>query len=466
MTVDVTTSFTGGNSVGKPSENFEIDSGGGERDDASDSSFDHTKYIWLHAFYHSLVATIGTGILGFPYAASHFGYAGSVILITAVSAYCYYTAILLVGLQEKDQGTYSEVCEGVMGARFARWTVRPLQYLNFFPVNAVMILVGGMAFAEMDSLLYNGGGGNGGDFGSESGALSLKTWTLIDAALVLLLSLLPDLNRAWQVSVMGAFAAFLITGYCVVGSLIAVADSDVPPSDAVVADKSEGSGYVFAVMAAFGDILFGYGFHAILPDIQASLHDHNTKDSKADMKKAVKASFGFAYLAYMLVALAGYGAFGASVDSTILQNLGDVLSKSSMVVVLVFVVIKTATEAAVYNQAAFTLTRDIFGLTLDSDHVDHHPRNWKIDVAIRFVWVVLGAMVAIYIPFFSDLTAITAAISMTPLTCLLPVIMWNRKAGETAPKWRLWLHYVLMFLATVMAVVALIGACAEIAIAL
>ena len=118
----------------------------------------------------------------------------------------------------------------------------------------------------------------------------------------------------------------------------------------------------------------------------------------------------------------------------------------------------------IYNQAAFTLTRDILGLTIESDHVDHHPRNWKIDAVIRFVWVVLGALVAIYIPFFSDLTAITAALSLTPLSCLLPVIMWNRKAGETAPKWRIWLHYLLMFLFAAMALVALVGACAEIAI--
>ena len=59
-------SFTSGNPSGKPSGHFEID---GDKDverklttdDSSESSVDHSKYIWLHAFYHLLVATIGTG---------------------------------------------------------------------------------------------------------------------------------------------------------------------------------------------------------------------------------------------------------------------------------------------------------------------------------------------------------------------------------------------------------------------
>ena len=31
---------------------------------------EHSKWIWFHAFYHSVVVCIGTGILGLPYAVS------------------------------------------------------------------------------------------------------------------------------------------------------------------------------------------------------------------------------------------------------------------------------------------------------------------------------------------------------------------------------------------------------------
>lgn len=109
-------------------------------DDSSCSSQNHSKYVWLHAFYHSIVTIIGTGILGFPYAISYLGWYGGesywtgmsflifasvkarwtknsinisrvsfstdnfvntgAIFITGISAYCYYTALLLIGLQE------------------------------------------------------------------------------------------------------------------------------------------------------------------------------------------------------------------------------------------------------------------------------------------------------------------------------------------------------------------------------
>jgi hypothetical protein len=63
---------------------------------------------------------------------------------------------------------------------------------------------------------------------------------------------------------------------------------------------------------------------------------------------------------------------------------------------------------------------------------------------------------------FSDLASITAAISITPTTFLLPVIMWNKKHGSLAPKWRLYLHYLFLFLSVLTAVVALVGAVADI----
>jgi len=217
----------------------------------------------------------------------------------------------------------------------------------------------------------------------------------------MILSLLPDLNRAWQVSVVGAFAAFLIVGYSIGGSIVALVDNDEPVMYAHPASITEQPIYDFTLMSSFGSIMFGYGFHSVLPDIHASLHDHNTKDSKTDMKKAVSAAFCFSYPAYLIVALVGFAAFGYQVDSELLVSINDVLKPQAMYVIWIFVTLKTAAEAAVYNQAAFTLTRDICGLTLDSDHVDHHPRNWKLDFIMRFIWVILATCVAVFIPFVS-----------------------------------------------------------------
>jgi len=394
---------------------------GGDSEGETDSGNGHPKYVWLHALYHLVVATIGTGILGYPFAMSFLGWAGGPIFLIAFSGYCYYTALLLIGLQGKGQGTYSEIADGVMGnTRFSKLTVVPAQYLYFFPIVATMILVGGTAMSTIDELV-NGG--------RRRQTLSLEAWKAVDATFVFALSLKKDMSASWQISAFGSLAAFLDVGYSVAGSIVAITetandDYDYDYDDEVVADDvqydrpaSERSTLLYKVelMAAFGQIMFGYGYHSILPDVQASLHDGSVRDSRRDMKKAVTGAMAIGASSYLVVALLGFAAFGVGVDPILLLDLKGLIPDAAAIAIWVFVAIKTSTEGAVFNQAAFTLTRDMLGLTKETgnrNRVDHHPKNRTLDVAIKFVWVGLAAVVAIYLPYFSDLTAITSAISV------------------------------------------------------
>ena len=101
---------------------------------SSSSAFtpQHSPYVWLHAFYHSIVTIIGTGVLGFSYATSFLGWTGTTVFITGISAYCYYTARLLIDLQDHTQSTYSAVADAIMGPGFSNYTVRPAQYVYLF----------------------------------------------------------------------------------------------------------------------------------------------------------------------------------------------------------------------------------------------------------------------------------------------------------------------------------------------
>jgi len=210
-------------------------------------------------------------------------------------------------------------------------------------------------------------------------------WTIIMGAIVMALSLLPDLAHVWQVSLVGSISVFLITFYCIAGSSVAIGDGVTAPDYDRPEDDT--AGFSFSLMTSFGDVLFGYGFHAALPDITASLHTSSSDDAHRDGRKAVTATFAYSYPAYILVALLGYAAFGSEVSSNILLDITSVVSNGAMYVVWAFVVVKTATEATVYNQAAFTLFRDSVGLSDKSDHFDHHPKNRALDVLVRFMWV-------------------------------------------------------------------------------
>ena len=389
---------------------------GDEDDDVKDelpnvvsSSPTHDKWIWLHAAFHCLVTMVGTGVLGFPYAASWLGFGGAAVLIIAAASAAYYTALLLSSVQEPDQKTYMDIAKAV-GLRRG-WRLLCFQLCFFFPTSAVMILLGGQAMATIDAMsqgatvTYLGGDCGGYIVDTTASKLPRRVWTVIMGCLVLVLSMTKDMSSMWQISAVGTLSVFVIVLYSIVGSSVVLSqESTVPNYDVQEECISTGDNYAAELLTAIGSIIFGYGFHVVLPDIQTSLYDTESNNIHKDMKKAITGAFSIAFPSYLVIALLSFAAFGVSVESELLLSLTLHLSKAAMYVVWVFVIIKTATEGAVYNQSAFIICRRIVGITKRS-----------YDVLFRFLWMVVSTLVAMYIPFFGDLTAITGALSVTPL---------------------------------------------------
>jgi hypothetical protein len=332
--------------------------------------------------------------------------------IAAASA-AYYTALLLSSVQEPDQETYLDIAKA-LGYRGCG--LLSFQLCFFFPTSAVMILLGGNALGTIDlmsqgaTVTYLGGDCGGYSVDMSASKLSMKVWTVIMGCLVLLLSMAKDMSSMWQISAAGTVAVFMIVLYSIVGSSIALSDdSSVPVSYNAKECISSGDKYAAELLTAFGSVVFGYGFHAVLPDIQTSLHETDSNNVHKDMKKAISGAFSIAFPSYFVIALLGFAAFGVSVASDLLVSITLVLSKPAMYVVWVFVIIKTATEGAVYNQSAFIICRRILGITKRS-----------YDVLFRLIWVVVSTLVALYIPFFGDLTAITGAVSVHLLRLYTP----------------------------------------------
>ncbi len=336
------------------------------------------------------------------------GFGGAAVLLIAAASGSYYTALLLSGVQEPDQKTYMDIAKAV--GLNGGWLLTCIQLCWFFPISAVMILLGGQAFATIDlmsqgaTVTYLGGDCGGYIVDMTASKLGMEIWTVVMGCLVLLLSMAKDMSSMWQISAVGTVAVFMIVLYSIVGSSIALSDdSSVPVTYNAKECISSGDKYAAELLAAFGSFISGYGFHAVLPDIQTSLHETDSNNVHKVMKKAITAAFSIAFPSYFVIALLGFAAFGVSVASDLLLSMTLVLSKPAMYVVWVFVIIKTATEGAIYNQSAFIICRRIVGISKRS-----------YDVLFRFLWIVVATLVAMYIPFFGDLTAITGAVSVTP----------------------------------------------------
>lgn len=380
------------------------------------------------------------------------GFGGFAVLVTAATLAAYYTASLLSGIQEPDQKSYMDIGTAV-GYR-GGWHLICFQLFMFFPTSAVMILLGGQALGTISlmsqgaTVTYLGGDCGGYRVDMSASKLGMEVWIVIMGCLVILLSMAKDMSSMWQISAVGTLSVFFIVLYCIVGSSIALSDdSRVPVTYNAQECISTGDKYAAELLTAFGSIIFGYGFHAVLPDIQTSLLETESNNLHKDMKKAITGAFSIAFPSYLVIALLGFAAFGVSVASNLLVSLTLVLSKPAMYVVWVFVIIKTATEGAIYNQSSFVICRRILGISKRS-----------YDVLFRLVWVVVATLVAMYIPFFGELMAITGALSITPLSFVYPVVFWNMKHRADAPKWRIRFHYVFIAVWVSLGASALVGA--------
>lgn len=78
-------------------------------------------------------------------------------------------------------------------------------------------------------------------------------------------------------------------------------------------------------------------------------------------------------------------------------------------------------------------------------------------LVVRLLWVVGATVFCIFIPSFSDLTAITAAVSIVPLSFILPIVFWNRTHGASASKGRMVFHYAFITIFALIGVAALVG---------
>jgi len=411
------------------------------------SDVDHSGRIWLHAFYHSVVVCIGAGALALPFATSHLGYIGAVVVALLVSSGSYYTATLLISLQTPDQGTYSEVADAIMGGTwFSRRVVRPFQLLYLFPISAVFLVLGGNAMYEMDKII------NG-----NTAILSEKVYVSIMSIVVFCLSLLPDLSSAWQISLLGFVSAIVIVLYASIGPIVLIANHQNEDVNHNGRPDDTNLTKIMGIFSAIGNFIFAWGYHVVMPDIQASLHDHATVDAHGDMMKATTFAYSLSTPFFIMISLVGYAAYGDDVAQEVLDSFYGHMPDAALIVLWMFIIFKVATEGSVFNMGAFTLIRDMFKLSIEEDHVDHHPRNKKIDFVCRFLWVAAATLVAMYMPLFSDLQGLTGAISTTPLSFIIPVILWNRMHRDTVPKWRLIAHYTFMAIFIILATCAFIG---------
>eukprot|EP01025_Chloroclados_australasicus_P061871 TRINITY_DN8126_c0_g2_i1.p1 TRINITY_DN8126_c0_g2~~TRINITY_DN8126_c0_g2_i1.p1 ORF type:complete len:450 (-),score=25.83 TRINITY_DN8126_c0_g2_i1:237-1586(-) len=395
---------------------------------------------WYHAAFHTVTSVVGVGVLGLPYALSDLGWTAGVIGLIIACAVSYYTSFLLITMHE-SKGTrfsrYRDLGQAILGERRGKLVIIPFQFIVLVGLDITYMVTAGESMQTVQREVCQ----------SQSGTcthLSLTTWIVIFGIMQIILSQLPDLHSLWWVSLLGAVMSVCYSAIAFGGSVAASLEEDNNVSYDLRGNSQADK--VFNVLNALGAVTFAYGGHSVMLEIQATLK----AGSRKPMMYAVTISYVVVVLCYFTVAISGYAAFGNTVDADVLVSISNphwmVALGNSMVL------FHLLASYQVYSQPVFEAIEGKVEWKAFGVYQGVAQR-----LVFRTVYVIGTCFVGISLPFFGDLMGFFGAIGFTPMTFIMPSVLWLMGGYETTVGGRL-LNWFLIISFSLVGVLACIGA--------
>ncbi|KAK9831112.1 hypothetical protein WJX74_003668 [Apatococcus lobatus] len=384
---------------------------------------------WGQVLGHTVTAVVGVGILGLPYAFSCLGWIGGLLALTIATVASLYTSCLLASMHEDKDGhrhnRYEELGKAVLGERAGFWAVATTQFILLVGLMVTYMVTAGQSLQAASNPNCNdhtmqAAGDEGSiaaagepDAGTVGCRSHLTAWIAVFAVLQLGLSQIPKFENLWWISILGAIMSACYATIAFVASVL-----HEEPETGVSYSIRPGNltDQVFGALNALGTIMFAFGGHAILLEIQATLR--SPPSTLRPMMFGLFTAYAVIIVAYFPVACAGYARFGNSVNPDVLLSVQRPawLIKAANLMVCIHI----GAAYQVFAQPVFKILEDWvkqrFGRAAD--------KLVAVRLIIRSSSVIITAGVAMLLPFFSDLMGLIGAIAFTPITFVLPSLFW------------------------------------------
>ncbi|OMO59569.1 Amino acid transporter, transmembrane [Corchorus olitorius] len=368
---------------------------------------------WLHCGYHLTTSIVGPVIFSFPFALSLLGWVPG-LLITAVQAMVtFYSYNLLSVVLEhhaqfgKRQLRFRDMARDILGPKWGKFFVGPLQFAICYGAVIACILLGGQSL-KFIYLLYN-----------ESGKMQLYQFITIFGAVPLFLAQMPSFHSLRHIN----FASLLLVlaySACITAGSIRIGNSrNAPRKDYSIKGSEENR--ILGAINGISIIATTYGC-GIIPEIQATI----APPVKGKMFKGLCICFGVILSTYFSVAISGYWAFGNQSKPTILYNfMGEdkpLLPIWFLLVINIFTLMQLVAVTVIYLQP----TNEIFEKWFANPKMDQFSaRNVMPRLCFRSLTVIFATLIAAMLPFFGDIMALFGAFGIIPLDFILPMVLYN-----------------------------------------
>ncbi|CAN6248310.1 unnamed protein product [Urochloa humidicola] len=370
-----------------------------------ESSSSSSKTGFLKTCFNGINALSGIGLLSIPYALSQGGWS-SLAIFLAIAAICCYTGILLQRCMDASPlvSTYPDIGALAFGRR-GRLVVAAFMYLELYLVAVDFLIL------EGDNLhkLFPVGGFRVGSLhvGAKQGFVLAAT-----------LAVLPT---TWFSSL--GVLAYAAAGGALASVVLVAAVVWVGVFDGVGFHQQGRLVHWAGMPSAISLYSFCFSGHAVFPMIYNGMKD------RKKFPMVLFICFVVSTLSYGFMGVIGYLMYGDALMSQVTLNLpaGKASSKVAIYTTLVNPLTKYALVVAPIAEAVEA------ALGVGKSRV--------LRVLVRTALVVGTAVVALAVPFFADVVALTGALLSCTATMLLPCLCYLRVRAKVGYRKR-WVETV------------------------
>ncbi|PRQ27566.1 putative amino acid transporter, transmembrane domain-containing protein [Rosa chinensis] len=397
-----------------------------------DGKLKRTGTVWT-ACAHIITASIGAGVLSLAWAMAQLGWLAGIFILLFCTFAAGYASTLLADcyrfpdpVSGKRNYSYMEAVKVYLGGtmhKICGWML----YLNLATIGV------GFTITTAKSLVAIQKSSCHRKNGEDSPCMFSNIPHMVGFGLVeILLSQLQNFHKLTWLSKLAAMMSFVYATIGIGLSLAKIISGDGGTTYLAGADESS-SEKIWMMFIAAGDIAFACSYSLILFDIQDTLKS-SPPENKV-MKRAVVIGGLTMALLFMMCGSLGYAAFGNITPENLLAGFGDEMPWAFWLLDLAnfCIVVHIVGAFQVLCQPVFRIVELLArrrwpksNFITKENLVILGKMKFNINM-FRLTWrtsfVVLVTVIAMAMPFFTDMLALLGAIGYWPLIVYVPIEM-------------------------------------------
>ncbi|XP_065868853.1 GABA transporter 1-like isoform X2 [Euphorbia lathyris] len=410
-----------------------------------------SKGSWIHCGYHLTTSIVGPPLLSLPYAIKYLGWECGIlsIIIAALVTFYSYNLLSLVlehhALLGNRQLRFKDMATHVLGPRWGRYYVGPIQFMVCYGAVVACILLGGQCMKAIYIL------------SNPNGSMKLYEFIIIFGGLMLILAQIPSFHSLRHINLISLILCIAYSAFATAIS-IHIGNSSHEPKDYSLEGETEDK--IFGFFNAIAIIATTYG-NGIIPEIQATI----AAPVKGKMFKGLCICYTVILTTFFSVAISGYWAFGNKSEGLILTNFVSngkpLVSKGLLLITNIFTMLQLSAIGVVYLQPTNEVLERTFG---SAESKEFSARNVIPRLISRSLSVITATTIGAMLPFFGDILALVGAFGIMPLDFILPFVFFNLTFKPSKTRIIFWLNITIPTVFSVLAVIAAVAAVRQISL--